>query len=113
MPCKSIDCKAFLISGDGLGVRLGGDLCWQTLPTLHFFKCLNIGKMKYDWIGWTLAAISLIVNILQLRQNNRLKNQINTSGTQRVGANAQADQQTHSGTGHNVKSGGDVNIGDR
>jgi heme exporter protein D len=62
-----------------------------------------------QWSGWGIAVLSLIVNVLQLLKNNALKQQIAKSN-QTVGDNSKANQQTHSGTGHNVNAGRDANI---
>lgn len=59
--------------------------------------------------GWIVAVLSLIVNVMQLLKNNALKQQI-SKASQRVGDNSTANQQTHSGSGHNVNAGRDANI---
>jgi hypothetical protein len=59
--------------------------------------------------GWAIALLSLIVNFLQLQKNTELKKKKTTSD-QQVGSNATATQQTHSGDGHNVNAGGNVEI---
>lgn len=59
--------------------------------------------------GWAIAVISLIVNILQYFKNDSLKKQI-SKASQKVGDNSNANQQTHSGTGHNVNAGRDTYI---
>lgn len=59
--------------------------------------------------GWVIAFLSLIVNILQLQKNTDLKKKL-TKSDQNVGDNSKASQQTHSGEGHNVKAGGNVDI---
>lgn len=51
--------------------------------------------------GWLFALGSLIVNIIQLRNNNKLKKQIEISSN---------NQQSHSGHGDNINVGGDANI---
>lgn len=59
--------------------------------------------------GWLFAVISVIVNVLQLVQNSSLKKRLAKS-KQSVGDNSTANQQTHSGTGHNINSGGNANV---
>ena len=56
--------------------------------------------------GWLIALGSLIVNIVQLRANKRLKNQISLN----MKSSPDSNQQTHSGTGDNINVGGDANI---
>jgi len=56
--------------------------------------------------GWAIALIALLVNILQLLQNQSLKNKINSSQT--IGDKSSGVQQTHSGNGDNINAGRDV-----
>lgn len=56
----------------------------------------------FKYTGWLIALISLVVNFLQLRKNQELKNTIK----QNVGNNSTANQQTHLGDGDNVNVGG-------
>jgi hypothetical protein len=60
--------------------------------------------------GWAIAAVSLIVNILQLRKNNELKRKTTTT-SQTLGTNSRANQQVSTGAGSNYASGRDTNIG--
>ncbi|MNT83160.1 hypothetical protein D3C72_2229860 [compost metagenome] len=60
--------------------------------------------------GWLIALLALIVNYLQLQQNNGLKEQLNKLN-QNVRDNSSANQQTHSGQGHNINIGGNAHIG--
>ena len=57
--------------------------------------------------GWILAVISLIVNILQYFKNADLKTQVSK---QNIGDNSEGTQQTHTGTGHNINTRGNVNV---
>ena len=59
--------------------------------------------------GWIIALLSLVVNFLQLQNNKSLKKKLTTSSLN-VGENSTGTQQTHSGEGHNVNSGGNVDI---
>lgn len=62
--------------------------------------------------GWLIALLSLIVNALQLRKNRELNNKLsNTANTS--GKNSPVNQQTSSGTGDNLMSGRDINIGEK
>ncbi len=61
--------------------------------------------------GWVIALLSLIVNYLQYQKNSELTRQVKKSTTQEIGDNSIANQQTHTGTGHNVNAGRDANIG--
>lgn len=60
--------------------------------------------------GWAIAAISLIVNILQLNKNNELKRKTTTT-SQTLGTNSRASQQVSTGAGSNYVSGRDTNVG--
>lgn len=57
--------------------------------------------------GWAIALLSLVVNFLQLKKNNELKKKV-TKSTQQIGDNSSGTQQTHSGGGHNISAGGNV-----
>lgn len=62
--------------------------------------------------GWLIALLSLIVNTLQLIKNRELSNKLsNTANT--AGKNSPINQQTSSGNGDNLMSGGDINIGEK
>lgn len=59
--------------------------------------------------GWIIALLSLVVNFLQLQKNVELKKKF-TKSNQSVGNNSTASQQTHSGDGHNINAGGNVDV---
>ncbi len=59
--------------------------------------------------GWVIALLSLVVNFLQLQKNADLKKKL-TKSDQSVGDNSTATQQTHSGDGHNINAGGNVDL---
>lgn len=59
--------------------------------------------------GWAIALLSLVVNFLQLQKNTELKKKL-TNSNQTVGDNSNPNQQTHSGEGHNISAGGNVDI---
>ncbi|GAA4458071.1 hypothetical protein GCM10023092_25830 [Rurimicrobium arvi] len=64
--------------------------------------------MNWTVVGGVTAIISIILNILQLLQNQSLKNKLHAQQT--VGNNSNPVQQTHSGHGHNVNAGGNVQL---
>ena len=68
-----------------------------------------MGTSFWTISGWAIALLSLVVNFLQLLKNTELKKKL-TKSSQTVGDNSNANQQTHSGEGHNISAGGNVDV---
>lgn len=65
--------------------------------------------MFWTITGWLIALLSLIVNILQLRENRKLKG-ATTKNTQSAGDHSKLIHQTHSGHGDNINVAGKTGI---